>query len=214
MPSLNFQQVEKLLLKYKIPFCQTKLAKSKTEAINFAKKIGYPLVLKISSPNILHKTDFGGVKIGIKTEIGLKNSWDDILTSVKKSKPKAKIEGILVQKMLKGIEAAVGMKKDPQFGAVLMFGLGGIFIEVLKDVSLRIAPVTKKEALKMIKEIKSSKILEGFRGQKPADIRKIAEIISNLSKLALVEKNIKEIDLNPIFVNEKTALVVDARIIV
>lgn len=213
MALLNFQQTKKLLLEFKIPICQTWLAESKKEALNLAKKIGYPVVLKISSPDIFHKSDIGGVKVGIKNEKELKKAWDEILVQIKKKKPQARVEGILVQKKEEDIEVAAGMKKDLQFGPVLMFGLGGVFIEVLKDVVFRIAPVREKEALRMIKEIKGYKILEGFRGQKPVNIKKLAEIISNLSKLSLKEKKLNEIDLNPIFVNEKEALVADAKFI-
>jgi len=214
MTLLSFEETENLLLKYKIPFSKTKLLYLKSRAISFAKEIGYPVVLKISSPDILHKSEIKGVRVGIKNENELKKAWDEILISVKKSKPKLKIEGILVQKMVSGIEVAVGMKRDSQFGPVLMFGLGGIFIEVLKDVIFRIAPINQKEALKMIKEIKAHKIFKGFRGQKPINIKAIVKIITNLSKLSLTEKKIKEIDLNPIIINEKRAQVVDAKIII
>jgi len=214
MTILDFQRTKELLLKYKIPFSQTEIAKSKKEALISAKRIGYPVVLKIVCADIFHRSDIGGVKVGIGNEEELKKAWDEILIQIKKIKPKVKIEGILVQKMEKGIEVAVGMKRDPQFGPVLMFGLGGVFIEVLKDVVFRVAPVGEKEALKMIKEIKGYKILEGYRSQKPANIKKIAKIISNLSKLSLAEKEIKEIDLNPIIVNESEALACDFKFMI
>jgi len=222
MKVLGFRETKKLCLKYKIPLCQTAIVETKKEAADFARKIGYPVVLKISSPDILHKTDVGGIKIGIKSEKELRKAFSEILNNVKKGKPEApkesklptgqaRIEGILVQEQVLGKEAVVGMKRDLTFGPVLMFGLGGIFVEVLKDVAFRVVPINKREALKMIKEIKGYEILKGFRGEKPVNIKKIAEIITFLSKLSLAEKNIKEIDLNPIIVNEKRALVVDAR---
>jgi len=188
MSLLNFSETKKLLLKYKIPFCKTEFVTSKEEAINFAKKIGFPVVLKIFSKEILHKTDIGGVKTEIKNEKELKKSFNEL----KKIK---KIEGILIQKQIKGQEIAIGMKRDNQFGPVLMVGLGGIFIEVLKDISFRICPLSKKEAKEMIKELKGYPILKGYRNQKPVNLEKISEIITNLSKLSLKEKNIKEIDL-------------------
>ncbi|XOB41886.1 MAG: acetate--CoA ligase family protein [Candidatus Nealsonbacteria bacterium] len=214
MGLLNFQETKKLLLKYKIPVCQTRLTKSKKEALIFAKKIGYPAVLKISSPDILHKSDIDGVKTGVKNEKELKKVWDEILNRIKKKKPQAKVDGILVQKMEEGIEVAAGMKKDLQFGPVLMVGLGGVFIEVLKDVSFRVAPVNEKEGLEMLKTLKSFPILTGARKRKPVNIKSISKIIASLSKLSLKEKNIKEIDLNPIIVNQKGALVVDVKILI
>ena len=213
MRVLDFNKTEKLLLKYKIPLCTSYLVTSKKEAIDFAQKIGFPVVLKVFSPDILHKTDVGGVKIGIENERDLKRAFDEILFSLKEKKPKAKIEGMLIQKQIFGKEVVVGMKRDLAFGPVLMFGLGGIFVEILNDVAFRVAPITKREALKMIREIKSFKILKGFRGEKPVNIEKIAEIIVKVSKLSLKEEKIQEIDLNPIIANEKGAQVVDARVL-
>ena len=211
MKVLSFEEAKKLLEKYNIPFVKTIICQSKKEAIDFAQKIGFPVVLKVFSPDILHKTDVGGVKIGIENERDLKRVFDEILFSLKEKKPKAKIEGMLIQKQIFGKEVVVGMKRDLAFGPVLMFGLGGIFVEILNDVAFRVAPITKREALKMIREIKSFKILKGFRGEKPVNIEKIAEIIVKVSKLSLKEEKIQEIDLNPIIVNEKEAQVVDAR---
>ena len=209
MKTLSFSKTKKLLLKYKIPFCRTKLAKSKKEAEDFAKNIGYPVVLKISSPDIFHRTEIRGVKTNIRNKKELREAWDEILIQVKKRKPEAEIEGILVQEELKGIEVILGMKRDKQFGPVLMFGLGGIFSEVLKDTSLRIAPVSKSEAKEMIKEIRGYEVLKGFRGRGSANIKKIIETIVNLSNLSFKEE-IAEIDLNPIIISKKRALAVDA----
>ena len=213
MQALSFQKTREILSKYKIPFCETYLVNSKREALMLAKKLGFPVVLKVFSPDILHKTDVGGVKIGIENERDLKRVFDEILFSLKEKKPKAKIEGMLIQKQIFGKEVVVGMKRDLAFGPVLMFGLGGIFVEILNDVAFRVAPISKREALKMIREIKSFKILKGFRGEKPVNIEKIAEIIVKVSKLSLKEEKIQEIDLNPIIANEKGAQVVDARVL-
>lgn len=213
MQALSFQKTREILSKYKIPFCETYLVNSKREALMLAKKLGFPVVLKVFSPDILHKTDVGGVKIGIENERDLKRAFDEILFSLKEKKPKAKIEGMLIQKQIFGKEVVVGMKRDLAFGPVLMFGLGGIFVEILNDVAFRVAPITKREALKMIREIKSFKILKGFRGEKPVNVEKIAEIIVKVSKLSLKEEKIQEIDLNPIIANEKGAQVVDARVL-
>jgi len=206
MPLLNFQQTKKLLLKYKIPIFQTEIFNSEKKAEKFGKKIGYPVVLKIFSSTILHKTDIGGVKTNIKNNKELKNAFSDLI-KIKR------IEGILVQKMGKGKEIILGMKRDFQFGPVLMFGLGGIFVEALKDVSFRICPVSKKEAMRMIKEINGYPILKGQRREKPADIKKLVQIITKLSELSLKEKNVKEIDLNPIMINEKGAWAADFKFI-
>ncbi len=209
MKALTFSETKKILSEYDIPFGQMILAKSKKEAIVFAEKIGYPVVLKVSSPEILHKTEIEGIKTNIFNKKNLEKTWDKILSEVKKKKPLAKIEGILVQKQLKGREVVIGMKRDRQFGPVLMFGLGGIFTEVLEDVAFKIAPVSESDAMKMIKEIKGYKVLTAFRGQKPVNLKAIVKIIVSLSRLSLEKEEIKEIDLNPIIVNEKRALIVD-----
>lgn len=213
MSVLSFNQTKEILLRYKIPFCKSHLVASEKEALKFAQKIGYPVVLKICSPDILHKTDVGGIKIVIDKK-ELTKAWAEILNNVKEGAPQAKAEGILVQKMISGQEVVVGMKRDPSFGPALMFGLGGIFVEVLKDVAFRVAPIDKKEALKMMKEIKGFKVLRGFRGKEKANIEKIAEIIVKVSKFSSKEENIREIDLNPVIVNTKQAFVVDPRFII
>lgn len=207
MPLLNFQATKNLLSNYKIPFLETEIFESEKKAVKFAKKISYPVVLKVFSSQILHRTDVGGVKIGVKNEKELKETFSDLLKI-------RKIEGILVQKMGFGREVGLGMKRDLQFGPVLMFGLGGIFIETLKDVSFRICPVSKKEAQSMIKEIRGYSILRGQRGERSVNIEDLVKMIIRLSKLALKEKNIKEIDLNPVIVNEKKALACDFKFFV
>ena len=209
MKALNFSETKKILSEYDVPFCQMILTKSKNEAIVFAEKVGYPVVLKVSSPEILHKTEIGGIKTNILDKKTLEKTWNKILAEVKKKKPLAEIEGILVQKQIKGREIVIGMKRDHQFGPVLMFGLGGIFTEVLEDVAFKIAPVSESDAIKMIKEIKGYKVLTNFRGQKPVNLKAIVKIIISLSNLSLEREEIKEIDLNPIIANENKALVVD-----
>ncbi|MBW2965804.1 acetate--CoA ligase family protein, partial [Candidatus Woesearchaeota archaeon] len=163
---LDFNKTRKLLEKYKFPLVDSFLAKTPEELIKFSQKTGFPVVLKISSPDIIHKSDIGGVKTGIENEEELIKAYDEIIKNVKKKNKRAKIDGVLIQRMEQGIEVIVGVKKDPQFGATILFGLGGVFVEVLRDVSLRIAPVDKKEALEMMREIKGYKILEGVRGKK------------------------------------------------
>lgn len=210
MEILSFEETRKLLNKYKIPYCETEIFNFQDKALSFAKKIGFPIVLKIHSRTIFHKSEIGGVKANIKNEEEFIEAWNQINENTKGRN----IEGILVQKMLIGKEIAMGMKRDDQFGPVMMFGLGGIFIEVLKDVSFRIAPVEKTEAIKMIKEIKGYKILEGYRTGENINISKIAEIIVNLSKMSMKENSIIGMDFNPVIVNEESAKLADFRIII
>ncbi len=205
---------KELLKKAGIPVVEAKLARSKKEAISIGKEMGFPVVLKISSPDVVHKSDSGGVKLGLANATQVGKAYTEIISSVKQAYPEAKIQGVSVQPMApSGVEVIVGMSKDPQFGPVLMFGLGGILVEVLKDVSFRIVPVTERDAREMIKEIKGYPILEGYRGQKPASIPALEKLIVKVSQF--VEKNpqIKELDLNPIFAYPDKAVAVDARII-
>ena len=192
----------------------TRLAKSQKEAIAISGEIGFPVVLKIASPDITHKTDAGGVKVGLKSAAEVKKAYAEIMASVREKYPKAEIEGVAVQSMARqGIEIIIGMFKDAQFGPVIMFGLGGIFVEVLKDVSFRLIPIVKRDAEEMIKEIKGYTLLNGYRGQEPAHIPSLVDVLLKLS--ALVEKTpeIKGIDLNPLFAYKDTAVAVDARIV-
>jgi acetyl-CoA synthetase (ADP-forming) len=207
-------EAKTICMEYGIPVTKFKLAKSKQEAVKFANEIGYPIVLKIASPDIIHKFDVGGVMLNLKNQAEVKDAYNQILANVKRHKSDAKIIGIVVQEMAApSTEVIVGATKDPQFGPALMFGLGGIFVEVLKDVTFRIAPITEEDAREMITEVKAYPILKGYRGQPPADVEAIAKILLNTSKLVMDHQEIKELDLNPIIVYEKGAKTVDARII-
>ena len=211
---LNEVKSKELLKKAGIPVVEAKLAQSKKEAISISKEMGFPVVLKISSPDVVHKSDSGGVKLGLANATQVGKAYSEIISSIKQAYPEAQIEGVSVQPMApSGVEVIVGMSKDPQFGPVLMFGLGGILVEVLKDVSFRIVPVTARDAREMIREIKGYPILEGYRGQKPASIPALEKLIVKVSQF--IEKNpqIKELDLNPIFAYPDKAVAVDARII-
>jgi len=210
MEILSFEETKKILLKYKLPFCRTEIFNSKEKALAFAKQIGFPVVLKIHAQKIFHKSEIGGVKINIKNEEEFILSWDQIEKNIQGKN----IEGILVQEMVSGNEIAIGMKRDNQFGPVLMFGLGGIFIEIIKDVALRIAPIGIEGAIQMIKEIKGFEILNGARGKKKVDLIKIAEMIVNLSILSMKEEKIQSIDFNPVMVTDKQAMITDFRIII
>ena len=193
---------------------ETRLARSREEAISASKEIGFPLAMKIVSPDVLHKTDVGGVKLNLNSEEEVAKAFDDIISAVREHQPTARIEGIAVQKMARpGTEVIIGMYKDPQFGPVLMFGLGGILVEVLRDVSFRIVPLTRRDAQEMIKEIKGYPILEGYRGQEPADIGVLEDFLLQISHFVEHRPEIKELDINPIFAYSDGALAVDARLI-
>ena len=205
---------KELLKKAGIPIVEAKLARSKKEAVSLSKEMGFPVVLKISSPDVIHKSDSGGVKLGLANAAQVGKAYNEIISSIKKAYPKAEIQGVSVQPMAPpGVEVIVGMSKDPQFGPVLMFGLGGILVEVLKDVSFRIVPVTERDAREMIREIKGYPILEGYRGQKPASIPALEKLIVTVSQFIEKNPHIKELDLNPIFAYPDKAVAVDARII-
>jgi len=200
---------------YGIPVTKFKVAKNEAEAVKFAEEIGYPVVLKIVSLDIIHKSDVGGVIVDLNTAKEVRNAYEQILGNVKKHEVDAKIVGILVQEMApSSTEVIVGAVKDPQFGPAVMFGLGGIFVEVLKDVTFRVAPITVDEAREMIAEVKAYPLLKGYRNLPPADIEAIVQILLNTSRLVMEHQEIKELDLNPIMVYEKGAKTVDARIII
>ncbi len=199
---------------YGIPVTKFMVAKTENEAVKFADELGYPVVLKIVSSDIIHKFDVGGVILNLKDSSEVREAYKKILNNVKKHKSKASIKGILIQEMApESTEIIIGATKDPQFGPALMFGLGGIFVEILKDVTFRIAPINEQDAREMITEVKAYPILKGYRNQPPADIDIVIQILINTSRLVMDHQEIKELDLNPIMVYEKGAKTVDARII-
>ena len=207
-------EAKAICMEYGIPVTKFKVASSEDEAVKFAEEIGYPIVLKIVSPDVIHKFDVGGVILNLKSAEEVRKAYNQIIENVRKHKPNTRILGVTVQEMVPpSTEVIVGAIKDAQFGPTLMFGLGGIFVEVLKDVTFRIAPITEEEAKEMISEIKAYPILKGYRGNPPADIDSIAKILVNTSKLVIDHQEIKELDLNPIIVYESGAKTVDARII-
>ena len=199
---------------YGIPVTELKIAKTAEEAAKYSKEMACTTVLKIISPDVLHKFDVGGVILNVNGPEEARKAFNKIVENVKRHKPDAQIDGILVQEMAPcSTEVIVGAIKDPQFGPTLMFGLGGTFVEVMKDVAFRIAPINEADARQMISEIKASTILRGYRGQAPRDIETIVNILLNTSRLVMEHPNIKELDLNPVMVYEKGAKTVDARII-
>ena len=179
-----------------------------------ADTIGYPVVLKILSPDVIHKSDVGGVIVNVKDADAVREGYQSIISNVKKHVGKARIRGIFVEEFAPaGVEVIIGAIKDPQFGPALMFGLGGIFVEVLKDVSFRVAPITKYDAQEMLQEIKGYPILTGVRGQEPRDTGALVDILLKVSKLVIDYPAINQLDLNPVFSYSKGAKCVDARII-
>jgi acyl-CoA synthetase (NDP forming) len=207
-------EAKQILAEAGIPCTDTRLAATKDEAVAISEAIGYPVVLKISSVDITHKSDAGGVKVNLQDQSAVATAYDEIMASCTAKHPDADIEGVAVQGMAKaGTEVIIGMTKDPSFGPVLMFGLGGIFVEVLKDVAFRIVPLEKRDASEMIGEIKGRKLLEGYRGQDPADIPFLEDMLLKLSELVDKTEGIAEIDMNPVFAYRQGAVVVDARII-
>ncbi len=211
---LNEVESKELLEKAGIPVVPTRLARSKKEAVSLSKEMGFPVALKICSHDVVHKTDSGGVRLGLANAAQVARAYTEILSSVKQATPGAQIQGVSVQPMATpAVEVIIGMSKDPQFGPVIMFGLGGIMVEVLKDVSFRIVPLERRDASEMIKEIKGYPILEGHRGQKPASIPALEELILKVSEFVEKHPEIEELDLNPVFAYPDKAVAVDARII-
>ena len=198
-----------------IPVVPARLSATAEEAAKAAADTGFPVVLKIVSPDVVHKSDVGGVKLGLQSEAEVKAAFEDIVAAVKQRQPDARIEGVSVQALARpGIEVIVGMSKDPQFGPVLMFGLGGILVEVLKDVAFRIVPLQPRDARQMVREIKGYPVLEGIRGQDPADLAALEKLLLQLSEFVEKHPEIEELDLNPVFAYKDGAVAVDARIVV
>ena len=203
-------EAKELCRLYDLPVTKGRVVRSEEEAVKAAEEMGFPVVLKIVSPQILHKSDVGGVVLNVKDAQGVREAYERILNNVKKRRPDAEIEGIYVQEMApSSTEVIVGATKDP----TIMFGLGGIFVEILKDVSFRLIPITRDDAVEMIHEIRSYKILEGARGMPKADEGALVDILLNTSRMVSDCPEIKELDMNPILVYEKGAKIVDARVI-
>ncbi len=197
-----------------IPVVETRLAKSKAEAAATAREMGFPVVLKIASTGIVHKSDIGGVKVGLRSQAQVRDAYAQIMAAAKNAYPAATIDGVSVQRMADpGVEVILGMSKDPQFGPLVMFGLGGVMVEVLKDVSLRLVPLSRLDARHMVKEIKGYPILQGYRGQAPVDIGALEDALMKLSRFVEAHPEVKELDLNPVFAYQKGIVAVDARVI-
>ncbi len=191
-----------------------RLATTADDAAQMADALGYPVVLKVVSQQITHKSDVGGVELGLASAADVRVAFARIVASAKQHQPDATIDGVAVQRMEPaGIEVIVGMTKDPQFGPVLMFGLGGVLVEVLKDVAFRVVPINERDARQMIHEIKGYPLLEGYRGHDPADVAKLEQLLLKVSSFVEQHPEVAELDLNPVFAYKDDAMAVDARIV-
>jgi acetyltransferase len=216
-PYVAEPEAHELLASYGLPVLRSALVRSRGEALQAAAGIGYPVVIKIVSPDILHKTEVGGVRVNIPDETRLQGEYDALVQAVKERRPDARVWGVFVQKMApKGHEFIIGMNRDPQFGPLIMFGMGGVMVELLKDVAFRVAPVRDLSVRTMISEIKGYKLITGFRGEPPGDEEKVVECLERISQLAMDFPEITEVDINPFLVYEqgKGACCLDARILV
>ena len=198
-----------------IPVVEAQLATTAEDAGKAAKKAGFPVVIKIVSPDITHKSDVGGVRAGLESKKAVIAAFGEMMDAVREVQPRARIDGVAVQHMAPaGTEVIIGMSKDPQFGPVLMFGLGGVLVEVLKDVAFRIVPLAPRDARQMVREIKGYPVLEGARGRDAVDIAALESLILKLSEFVEANPQIEEIDLNPVFAHKDGVIAVDARIVI
>jgi acyl-CoA synthetase (NDP forming) len=200
---------------FQIP--KSKIATNEDDCVNLSEEIGYPVVLKISSPDIVHKVDVGGVELNLKNAQEVRDAFQRIMQNIRQAKGDASIVGINIQEFIRnGKEVIIGMKRDPQFGPLLMFGLGGIYVEIFRDVSFRLVPIKELGARHMIDSTKVSKILLGVRGDPPSDIESIVECLERMSQLVTDFSEIQEIEINPLIVFEQGmgCKVLDARIVI
>ena len=210
----NEERLWKLLGDWNIPVLPTATVSSAGAAVEVAKTLGHPVVMKLLSPDITHKSDVGGVILDLGSDKEVKDAYHGMMKFVKQHLPEARIEGVVLQKMAEpGLEVIIGAKLDPQFGHVIMFGLGGIFVEICRDVSFRVTPVDRKMAREMVLEIKGSPIIEGARGREPADLEAIIDVITALSSMLEKNPDITEIDINPLIVYSRGSVAVDARML-
>jgi len=197
-----------------IPCTKFKLTKTKADAIEAAKVQGFPVALKISSPDILHKSDVGGVMLNLDSAEAVEKAYDELLAAVGKNSPRARVDGVLVTRMAPdGLEVIIGMNRDPQFGPVILFGLGGVMVEIFQDISLRLLPLTRQEALGMIRQIKGYGLISGYRGRPVVDEEALADCLMKVAEMSQNHPSVVEIDLNPVFAYTDGILVADARII-
>jgi len=213
---LSELEAKNLISLWGIQTTRAELAHDVSEAVKLAREIKYPVVLKVASPDIIHKSDVRGVKVGLSSEFDVKHAFEEIMANVRAYKPNANVLGVTVQEYVPPAkEVVVGMIRDKTFGPTVMFGLGGVWVDVMKDISFRLAPLTRDDALEMMLEVKGYLLLTGTRGAPPADTEALADIIQKVGQLAVEVPEIAEMDLNPVFVFDKGkgAIAVDARIV-
>jgi acyl-CoA synthetase (NDP forming) len=207
-------EAKDMLRQASVSVVDTRLATSRDAAVAISRELHFPVVLKIASPDVVHKTDAGGVKLNLRTAAQVGKAYDEIMESVKAKYPQARIDGVSVQQMARpGVEVIVGMSKDPQFGPVIMFGLGGVWVEILKDVAFRIVPLERRDAREMIHEIKGLPLLQGYRGQEAVDLANLEDLVLKVSAFVEQHPEVKELDLNPVFAYKDGAVAVDARVV-
>ena len=212
--SLLEPEAKEILKAWEIPLPPNFVVKDKDAVIGAANNIGYPVVLKVVSRDILHKTEAGGVMAGLKNAQEVEDSFNEMIFELSDHYATAKIEGFLIERMVdKGVEVIVGGIRDAQFGPAVMFGIGGVMVELLKDVSFRLAPVTKEECLAMMEDIKAYPLLAGYRGAEPADLDAIADVIIKVGNIMAGVVEIKEMEINPLIVYPEGAIAVDARVV-
>lgn len=208
MPALSEYEAKKLLKKAGIPVVKEYLAKSEREAIEYAKRIGFPVVLKACGKNIQHKTEKGLVKLNISGMAEVKKAYKELISKAEE------MDGVLVQKMIKGdVELIAGMLRDRIFGPSVMLGMGGIYTEVIRDVVFRVAPVHEDDVREMVEELKMAKLLHGYRGIKPVDLKLLAGVLMALGELGLRDESIMEVDINPLLVGNGRPVAVDSLVI-
>jgi acyl-CoA synthetase (NDP forming) len=213
--SLLVDEAQRICALHKIPTPKCGIANTVDNALERAKEIGYPVVLKIISPQIVHKSEVGGVIPNIGNEKELRTQYDKLLSSVRSKQPTATIAGVFVEEMMHpSTEVIVGAIRDNQFGPAIMFGMGGIFAEIYDDVKFRVAPIDRIDAMNMIHGLRGSRILEGARGQPPVDIDSLINVLMRVSDLIMEHDRVKQLDLNPVIVYPQGACAVDSRIII
>lgn len=211
---LNEVESKHVLTEAGIPTTGARLATTRDQAMQIATEVGFPVVLKVMSEDLPHKSDAGGVQLNLGDADAVSEAYDRIMAGVRAARPDARIDGVSVQRQARpGTEVIVGMTKDPQFGPVLMFGLGGVLVEVLKDVAFRIVPLEPRDAREMVHEIKGFPLLQGYRGTEPADLAALEDVLLKVSRFVEGHPEIDELDLNPVFAYRDGALAVDARVV-
>lgn len=210
---LTYEESRHIISLAKLPLNKMVIATNLEECLEKANKIGYPIVLKIVSQDILHKSDSGGVKINIQSKEELKKTYEEMMIKIRNFYPKAKITGVSIEEMVEGVELLIGTTTDLQFGKMIALGIGGIFVEVYKDVSFRLIPVTEGDVNEMINELEGKKLLEGYRGKPKLVKSELISLVLSVSKLIETYPQIKEMDLNPVIITKNGLKVIDARII-